>query len=150
MSNGHWEFHRDFNVGDWYGFTYCITDLITTQQYIGMKCFTSTSKKRIEGRKNRKVIVTEAKWRNYTGSSTHLNQAIKEKGKDNFKFEILSLHSSKASLVYGEAELQFKLDVLRERLADGITPKYYNRQIRATILFIPPVPTEMELLYNNH
>jgi len=141
MTNiGHWEFPHTFLTEDWHGFVYRVIDLTTKQEYIGKKSFFSYTKKRIKGRKNKKHIVKESKWREYTTSSTHINKAIIEKGKENFKFCIISLHESKASLSYAETRLQVLEDVLRVTLNNSKIKKYYNKQIGA-VRFIPPLET---------
>ena len=111
--------------------------------YLGKKQFFSVNKKKIVGRKNRKIIKKETKWREYTGSSQYLNDDIELFGKDNFKFEILSLHETKASWSYREIEIQILEDVLRSKLNNGEL-KYYNRQIGNAVKFIPPMLTEKE------
>ncbi len=142
MNYGHWEFPYKFNIDEWYGFVYRIVDLNTNQEYIGKKTFWNTTRKKVKGKKNRKIIRKESDWKEYTGSSTRLNEQILEKGKENFKFQIESLHKTKASLSYNEIRKQILEDVLRTRLDDG-TPKYYNRQI-GSVKYIPPTETEDE------
>jgi hypothetical protein len=142
MDTGHWEFPYNFEVSDWYGFIYRIVELDTGREYIGKKQLWATTRKKIKGRKNRKVIKKESKWREYTGSSTHLNAAIAEKGKENYRFYIESLHKTKASMSYAETRKQILEDVLRTKLDDG-TPKYYNKQI-GHVKFIPPDETDEE------
>lgn len=140
---GHWIFPHDFEVSDWYGFVYRIVELDTGKEYIGKKQFHGTLRKKVAGRKNRKVVKKESKWREYTGSSTHLNEAIEKNGKENYRFYIESLHKTKASMSYAETRKQILEDVLRAKLDDG-TPKYYNKQI-GHVKFIPPEDTEEEV-----
>jgi hypothetical protein len=142
MNNGHWIFPYEFDAAEWHGFVYRIVELDTGREYIGKKIMHATTRKKVAGRKNRKVVVKESKWREYTGSSTHLNAVIAEKGKDNFKFYIESLHKSRASMSYGETQKQILEDVLRAKLPNG-TPKYFNRQI-GSVRFIPPDETPEE------
>ena len=144
MDMGHWEFDREFNVDDWFGFVYRIIDLDTGQEYIGKKQFKNTIRKRVKNRKNRKTVRSESNWREYTSSSTHVNNAIEERGKHKFRFIIESLHKSKGSLTYAEVSKQIHEDVLRARLSDGETPAYYNKQVSA-IKYIPPQPLKEEL-----
>jgi len=145
MDLGHWIFDKEFNPEDWYGFIYRIRDLTTNQEYIGKKCFFNQLRKVVKHRKNRKIIKKESNWRTYTSSSTHLNHAIDEKGKDNFEFFIESLHKTKGSLTYAEVRMQILENVLTEKLPNSL-PRYYNRQISA-IKFIPPdlLPEEKEM-----
>lgn len=146
MQYGNWEFPHDFDINDWFGFIYRIIEKDTGREYIGKKQFHSTTRKIIKNRKNRKTIIKESKWKTYTSSSTHINNAITEKGIENFGFYIESLHKTKASLYYAEVERQVIEDVLRTRLEDGITPKYFNRQIGA-VKFVPPVVTPEEKIF---
>jgi hypothetical protein len=149
MDYGHWIFPFEFDVNDWYGFVYRIVEVDTDRHYIGKKQLWATTRKKISGRKNRKVIKKESKWREYTGSSTHLNAAIAEKGKENFRFYIESLHTSKASLSYEETRKHILEDVLRAKFDDG-TPRYFNRQI-GHVKFIPPdqTPEEAKMRIDN-
>jgi len=133
---GHWECEFDFDVNEWFGFVYRIVNLVDGREYIGKKQFFSTRRKIIKGRKNRKKVVTEAKWKSYTSSSKYINEDITKHGKDIFVFTIESLHKTKGSLYYREVEVQVKENVLREKMSDG-TNKYYNRNI-AAVKFIPP------------
>jgi hypothetical protein len=138
MDMGHWYFPEEFDVSEWFGFVYRIIDLTTQQEYIGKKQFhRAVTKQPLKGRKNKRRSTTESKWREYTSSSTHVNDAIVTKGKCNFKFLIESLHLSRGSLAYAETLAQITEDVLRAKLADNVTPKYYNKQIPG-IKFIPP------------
>lgn len=137
MDLGHWKFDNEFDPANWFGFVYRIIDKTTNQEYIGKKQFHNTRRKIVRGRKNRKIVKSESDWRTYTSSSTHVNQAIIEKGKDNFEFIIETLHASKGSLTYAEVERQVLENVLKEKLDDGVTPKYYNKMI-AAVKFMPP------------
>ena len=144
MDYGHWLFNVEFSPSDWFGFIYKITELDTGREYIGKKQFFNTTRKIIKGRKNRKKIISESNWRVYTGSSDNLNASIELKGKNNYKFEILSLHSTKGSLHYAEVESQVTENVLREVLTDGKTKKFYNKVISG-VKFIPPAKTKEEI-----
>jgi hypothetical protein len=143
MVYGHWVFNVEFDPQDWVGFIYKITELDTGREYIGKKQFFNTNRKIVKDRKNRKTVITESNWKIYTGSSIHLNLQITEKGKDNYKFEILSLHNSKGSLHYAEVEYQITHNVLREVLDDGVTKKYFNKAVSG-VKFIPPLATADE------
>jgi hypothetical protein len=87
---------------------------------------------------NKKSVKKESDWKTYTSSSTNVNLAIDVNSKMNYIFNIESLHKTRAALVYAEVRCQILEDVLRVRLSDGITPKYFNRQVGG-IKFIPPV-----------
>ena len=136
MDIGHWMFNDDFNMEDWFGFLYRITELNSGKEYIGKKQFFSNRTKVVKGRKNRKHYKKESDWKSYTGSSVELNKSIQLYGVENYKFEIISLHKTKGSLHYSEVEMQILENVLREKLEDG-SRKYYNGHI-AAVKFIPP------------
>jgi Putative endonuclease segE, GIY-YIG domain/NUMOD3 motif len=138
MDTGHWIFPYEFNTDDWFGFIYRITEISTGREYIGKKQFHQYLKKAVKGRINKKRMKKESDWKTYTSSSTHLNLAIENNGKMNYTFNIESLHKTRAALVYAEVRYLILEDVLRVRLADGITPKYFNRQVSG-VKFIPPI-----------
>jgi|TARA_Y100000034_G_scaffold30858_1_gene37721 hypothetical protein len=125
---GHWSPDLDFNVDDYFGFVYKITNKNTNRSYIGRKQFHSYTRKKIKGKKNRKKIVRESDWKTYTGSCEPLNEEIVSIGKENFTFTILKLCITKRDLGYTETQLQFKENVLESTFADG-TRKYYNNNI---------------------
>lgn len=133
---GHWVFPHDFEQGDWFGFLYRITELPTGMEYVGKKQFGRHLRVKVKGRTNKKKVTKESDWRTYTGSSIRLNEAIKINGIDKYRFEIISLHKTRASLVYAEVRLQIIEEVLRSKLPDG-SRKYYNGLI-ASVKFIPP------------
>ena len=137
MDLGHWEFPHEFNVEDWFGFIYRIVEINTGREYIGKKQFHSNLTKAVKGRKNRKHFKKESTWRKYTSSSVELNKSIELYGKDNYRFQIVSLHKTKGSLHYREVEIQVTEDVLRTRLPSGIR-KYYNGNISAVKFYPPP------------
>lgn len=141
---GHWQYPAEFDINEWFGFIYRIVEVNTGREYIGKKQFWSYTNKKIKNKKNRKRVVKESDWKTYTSSSKHLNSAIEENGIENYSFFIESLHKTRGSLFYAEVEKQIKENVLREKLDDGVTSKYYNRQISG-VKFIPPaVLTEEE------
>lgn len=139
---GHWEFPHDFEVSEWHGFVYRITELDTGKMYIGKKILWSKLRKKVKGRKNRKIVYKESDWKKYTGSSKQLNEAIAKNGKENYRFQIESLHKTKASMGYEEVRKQVLEDVLRATFDDG-EKMYYNGQIGA-VKYIPPAMTEDE------
>lgn len=126
MNYGHWEYHTTIDVDNSFGFVYLITNMITGRKYLGKKQFHSYRKKK---------RVAETKWQNYTGSSVELNQDIKNMGKSNFHFLILQVYKTRGGLVYGEANMQHKLDTLTDTDKDG-DRNWYNKQI-GSIKFIP-------------
>ena len=74
-----------------------------------------------------------------------MNDAIQEKGKENFLFLIEALYKSKAALHYAEVETQLNEDVLRSRLPNG-ERRYYNKMI-ANMKFVTPdeLPEETKM-----
>ena len=116
-------FYSD-DIGDHYGFVYCITNTINGKSYIGRKYFVQKRKPR--GAKRR--VTSESNWKRYFGSSEELKQDIKRMGEENFRREILSLHPTVGKTNYAETRQLFLNDVLTKRLTDG-TPAYYNSNI---------------------
>ena len=126
---GHWNnLPTDFEPSNWFGFVYRITRKDTGRKYIGKKQIHSYRRKKVKGRKNRKRVITEAKWREYTGSCDELNLEIKTLGKEKFSFEVLKLCKTKGELTFSEVEYQIKNDVLTSLLEDG-SREYYNSNI---------------------
>ena len=112
------------DIGDFFGFVYRITNLQSGRQYIGRKYF--YQKRKPKGGKRR--VTSESDWKRYYGSSDELKQDVKEYGRDNFRREIISLHTTLGKVNYEETRQLFLNDVLTESLDDG-TPKYYNNNI---------------------
>ena len=112
------------DIGDKFGYVYCITNLQSGKKYIGRKYFTQRRKPR--GGKRR--ITSESDWKRYYGSSEELKSDVKRLGKENFKREIISLHESLGKVNYEETRQLFLNNVLTEALDDG-TPAYYNSNI---------------------
>jgi len=127
---GHWEYSTTFKPENWFGFVYCIENLVTKQYYIGKKQLWHG------GKKKSKTYGKQMSWKTYVGSSTTLKKDITKYGKANFKFEIVDLYNTKGGLYYAEAYLQMLCDCMTEYLEDGKTPRFYNRQI-AAIRFVP-------------
>ena len=126
---GHWEnLPVDFEPDRWFGFVYQITHRETGRKYIGKKQLHQYTRKKVAGRKNRKRVVKESKWKSYTGSCDELNQDIEEYGKENFKFEVLKLCKTRGELTFSEVEYQIKNDVLSECMDNG-DRAYYNSNI---------------------
>ena len=111
------------NVGDYFGFVYLITNLTNQRLYIGRKYFWSF---RTPKGKKRKVK-QESDWKKYYGSCPELKEDVDKLGKEFFKREILSLHSTKGKVNFEETRQLFLNNVLTES-QDG-TPKYYNSNI---------------------
>ena len=142
---GHWVAHWDFDPNDWCGFVYCITNNVSGQKYIGKKFFELTQRKKVKGRKNRIVKTKDSGWKNYTGSSKSLNEDIQKNGKDNFLFEILSLHECRSTLAYEETKQLVLRDALRAKLPNGY--KAYYNGIICGIKYVVKDETDIEKQY---
>ena len=112
------------DIGDYFGFVYCITNKTTGRKYIGRKYFWSF---RTPPGKKRKVK-QESDWKKYYGSCPELKEDIKKYSKEIFNREILSLHKTKGTCNYEETKQLFLNNVLSESLDNG-DPAYYNSNI---------------------
>ena len=112
------------DIGDYYGFVYRITNTTSGKSYIGRKYF--VQKRKPKGGKRR--VTSESDWKRYYGSSDDLKRDIREIGRESFKREILSLHTTLGKVNYEETKQLFLHNVLTEAL-DDVTPKYYNSNI---------------------
>lgn len=110
------------------GFVYQITNCLTGMKYIGKKFIYSKTTKKIPGKTRRKHIKKESDWRTYTSSSVDVKNDIKQYGKENFKFEILSLHKTRSETNYEESRLLFLYDVLNAKYDNGLYI-FYNKNI---------------------
>ena len=109
------------------GFVYVITNLTDNRKYIGKKLARfKTTKPPLKGRKNKRRGFKESDWREYWGSSDHLNADVMKLGKDKFTREILHYCPSRGILSYMEAKEQFDRKVLE-------TDEYYNGIIQVRI-----------------
>jgi hypothetical protein len=115
---------------DWAGFVYLIVHVPSQRKYIGKKFLASKTRKRVKGKKRRKLCVKESDWAVYKSSSTDLKADIAKYGIDSFTFEILSIHKTRAQVNYEEVRQQFLRDVLYSRLDSGEFA-YYNTCIGA-------------------
>jgi len=107
------------DIGDFFGFVYCITNLQSGKQYIGRKYFYQFRKPRGKSRK----VKSESDWKKYYGSSDELNTDRKSLGNNCFKREIISLHTTKGWVNYEETRQLFLHNVLSEN------ENYYNSNI---------------------
>tara|TARA_R100001460_G_scaffold37385_1_gene71702 strand:- start:1003 stop:1437 length:435 start_codon:yes stop_codon:yes gene_type:complete len=112
------------DIGDNFGFVYCIACNETQREYIGRKYFW---KFRTPKGKKRKVK-SESDWKKYYGSCPELKEDIEQLGRQNFSRTILSLHSTSGKTNFEETRQLFVKGVLTESLSDG-TPKFYNSNI---------------------
>ena len=111
------------DIGDLFGFVYRITNLSTGKQYIGRKYF--WQKRKPKGGKRR--VTSESDWKRYFGSSEELKRDIEDLGRENFRREIISVHTTLGRTNYEETRQLFLNNVLTESV-DGL-PKYYNSNI---------------------
>ena len=112
------------DIDGMHGFVYRITNLESGKQYIGRKYFWQHRKPRGKSRR----VKSESNWKKYYGSSDELKRDIKENGRDTFRREILSLHTTLGKVNYEETKQLFLHNVLMEALDDG-RPMYYNSNI---------------------
>ena len=109
------------------GFVYLITNLTNNRKYIGKKLAKfKTSKPPLKGKVNKRRGYKESDWRDYWGSSDHLNADVLKLGKDNFTREILYYCPSRGIASYLEAKEQFDRRVLE-------TDEYYNGIINVRV-----------------
>jgi hypothetical protein len=115
------------DIGDFYGFVYRITNLVTGYDYVGRKYFKTIRKlKPLIGFKRKRKVTKETDWQEYWGSSKRLLEDIEALGKENFKREIICLCKSRGDTNYMEAKIQFDEDVL-------LNPQNYNGIIAVKI-----------------
>jgi hypothetical protein len=126
VSYGHWDISLvgEFDPALWWGFAYRIEDRFTGKSYIGKKIFRFKRQRT----KANPARTKESDWKEYCSSCEPLQEAILERGKGQFAFQILALCSGKCELSYTEQALQFGHDVLRATLPNG-EHRFYNRTI---------------------
>jgi hypothetical protein len=109
------------------GFVYVITNITNNKKYIGKKLARfKTTKPPLKGKKNKRRGYKESDWRDYWGSSDHLNADVLTLGANSFTREILHYCPSKGVLSYMEAKEQFDRRVLE-------TDEYYNGIINVRV-----------------
>jgi len=121
--------NREYNETpeEYQGFVYLITEVDTKKKYIGKKNFWRPKVLPKNSKRNRRVRTrVESDWRNYYGSNKEIQLLIEEKGKENYKREILYLCKTKGEMSYYETKLQFDHDVL-------LKDEYYNEFIGCKI-----------------
>ena len=112
------------DIDGFFGYVYCITNLITGRKYIGRKYFIQRRKPRGGVRR----VSSESDWKKYYGTSPELTADVKEFGRHSFSREILSLHSTKGRVNFEETRQLFINNVLTEAGSDG-QPAFYNSNI---------------------
>lgn len=112
------------DIGESFGFVYCIHNTVNGKQYIGRKYFYQF---RTPKGKKRKVK-SESDWKKYYGSSKELIEDKKKYGDEAFNRFIISIHNTKGLVNFTETKQLFLNNVLTEAMDDG-TPAYYNSNI---------------------
>ena len=108
-------------------FVYLITNLTNDMKYVGKKLARfKTTKPPLKGKKNKRRGYKESDWKDYWGSSDHLNADVLRLGKENFTREILYYCPSRGIASYLEAKEQFDRRVLE-------TDEYYNGIINVRV-----------------
>ena len=108
-------------------FVYLITNLTNDMKYVGKKLARfKTTKPPLKGKKNKRRGYKESDWKDYWGSSDHLNADVLKLGKEKFTREILHYCPSRGIASYLEAKEQFDRRVLE-------TDEYYNGIINVRV-----------------
>lgn len=115
------------------GFIYLIVNKTNNKLYIGKKKTVSETRISVAGTTRKKRVVKPSNWRLYYGSCKELTTDINKLGKDKFDRYILGAYDELHTVNYGEAELQFLLQVLDE----GGNFEYYNKNIKITSMRSP-------------
>lgn len=128
---GHWvSLCGEINPEKLFGFVYVVYNKAHNRFYIGKKQFFSVTKKKIVGKVRRKTCIKDSDWLRYLTSSEYVKKDIEELGKDNFEFFIIETYETKSGLVYAEANLQHKFDVM-QKAVDSDVRKFYNANVAA-------------------
>jgi hypothetical protein len=109
------------------GFVYLITNLANNRKYIGKKLARfKVTRPPLKGRTNKRRSTKESDWRDYWGSSEHLNADVISFGEDKFTREILHYCSSRGELSYLELYEQITRNAI-------LIDEYYNGIIQCKI-----------------
>lgn len=118
---------KDFTeeqIGENYGFVYCITNKVSGKKYIGKKFFYSSKTKQVKGKKKKFKVASD--WQTYYGSNEELKKDVIMHGKEMFERSIMHLCKSKGECGYLEAKEQFLNCVLEN-------DEYYNTWIMVRV-----------------
>lgn len=99
---GHWLYHENIDINEYFGFIYKITNTVTSQFYIGKKQFFKERKVKLKDSKRKIKQLIESDWKKYWGSSKEFLSHKKEHKDEHFKKEILFLCKNKSELTYYE------------------------------------------------
>ena len=126
------------DIGDFYGYVYRITNLVSGHDYIGRKYFNTVRKLNpLKGFKRKRKVTKETDWQEYWGSSKRLLEDIEKLGKANFKREIICLCETRGDTNYMEAKIQFDEEVLlNPNNYNGIIAVSYTHLTLPTILLV--------------
>lgn len=114
-------------IGDYVGFVYLITDLSNGKKYVGKKTLMSKRKlPPLKGKTRRRTKIVETDWQDYYGSSEEVKALVEDRGRDQFKREILHLCKGKGEMSYLELKEQVDREVL-------FKDEYYNEFVGAKI-----------------
>ena len=114
-------------IGDYVGFVYLITDLSNGKKYVGKKTLMSKRKlPPLKGKTRRRTKIVETDWQDYYGSSEEVKALVEDRGRNQFKREILHLCKGKGEMSYLELKEQVDREVL-------FKDEYYNEFIGAKI-----------------
>tara|TARA_R110000796_G_C14348741_1_gene411295 strand:+ start:208 stop:633 length:426 start_codon:yes stop_codon:yes gene_type:complete len=119
------EIFSEKDIDKFEGFVYIITNELNGRRYIGRKYFYSIRK--VKGKKRRQRSSSD--WQKYYGSSEQLKADIEKCGIENFRREIISLHTTRGDCNYEEVKQQFLHNVLEEDkfYNDNISGKYHRK-----------------------
>lgn len=112
------------NIESYYGFVYCITNLVTSRKYIGRKYFTKAGYKTVKGK--RKKIRVSSGWESYYGSNKVLQMDVEKLGADQFTRDIMVLCNSRSECSYWETYHIFTSGAL-------LSDKWYNDWVTCKI-----------------
>lgn len=128
-----WNYPEGFNIEDYYGFVYKITNIENNKFYIGKKIFKNTRKlPPLKGQKRKRTVIKESNWKTYWGSSKSLLEDVKILGEDKFEKTILRLCKTKKQATYWEMHYQIINEVLNnpsQTYNDNILGKFFPKDL---------------------